>query len=736
MNLMTNFALRHRVWVFSFWALILAVGGTLASRTLDELSFDTSLPGQPGYETDLQIARTYGNGGNVPPLIPVVTVPSGTTVAQQRAKVDAVFAAIEREVPEVRLVDYAKTGDRQFVSEDGRTAYAMVFTAAPDGFGPGAETRVEPVLRRAAGEQGLQAGLTGYSLLASGASAEEPDVLGETLLGAIGALLVLIFVFASFLALMPLVVAAVSITSTFLVVLGVTAITDVSFVVQFLISLVGLGVAIDYSLLVVSRWREERAAGRDNEDAVREAMRTAGHAVVSSAATVAISLMALIAIPVPFLRSIGYGGMLIPVISTLVVLTLLPALLGSVGPRIDWPRLRREGAASRAWTAWTRGVVRHRWAAAILAAGALTALVVPLFGLEIGTSRTQALASSGPAYEALRTIREGGAPAGVVTPVEVLVRGGDPDAVVKAVRGVEGVATAFAPDHPAWRRDGTAIVDVIPVAETVDSGVASVVERIADATPAGAGVVGEAGQGALVLDYLDGVYGKFPIALAVIMVATFLQLVRAFRSVVLPLKAVLLNMLSVAATFGAVVLFWQYGYGSEPMFDVVATKAITFWVPLVIFAFLFGLSMDYEVFILARIREEYDSTGSTDAAVVEGMARTGRLVTSAALILFLAFVALSTTPGTDVKVFASALGIGILLDATVVRALLVPALVSLLGRWNWWLPGWLAALLRVEPSPLPPRASRHTPRHLRPRTESRPGPAPVPESQDLERVSR
>ena len=269
--------------------------------------------------------------------------------------------------------------------------------------------------------------------------------------------------------------------------------------------------------------------------------------------------------------------------------------------------------------------------------------------------------------------------------------------MAEKARTVDGVATAFAPDGPAWRKDGAAIVDAIPVEETVDSAGSEVVRRIGDAVDPMPGVVGQAGPGAVVLDYIDAVYGAFPLVLTLIAVVTFVLLVRAFRSILLPLKAVLLNVISVAATFGATVLFWQQGYGSDELFDVQSTGAVTFWLPLLIFAFLFGLSMDYEVFILSRMREEYDRTGSTTTAVIEGMGRTGRLVTSAALILFLAFVALTATPGTDVKVFATALGFGILLDATVVRALLVPALVSLFGRWNWWLPEWAARPLRVPP---------------------------------------
>jgi RND superfamily putative drug exporter len=174
-------------------------------------------------------------------------------------------------------------------------------------------------------------------------------------------------------------------------------------------------------------------------------------------------------------------------------------------------------------------------------------------------------------------------------------------------------------------------------------------------------------------------------------------LVRAFRSVLLPLKAVVLNLVSLGATYGLVVLFWQYGYGSEAVFDIKETGAITFWVPLLIFAFLFGLSMDYEVFILARMREEYDATGSTDRAVIQGIGRTGRLVTSAALILFLAFAALAASPPTDIKVMATGLGFGILLDATIIRSLLLPATVSLFGSWNWYLPAGAAKILRVRP---------------------------------------
>ncbi|MGZ4608661.1 MAG: MMPL family transporter [Actinomycetes bacterium] len=716
MTRLAGFVLRHRRLVMVFWLLMFVVGGWAASQTTSRLTVDFSLPGQPGYETEKQILATYGNGGSNPPTLAVVTVPQGTTVDDQLSKITPVFDQVKAALPGTRTVDYADTKNPVFLTDDKRTTYMMVYPQEFKSFTDvGPDVAMRPILEKASKDTGLAFGVTGYNLLAQGTdNPKGPSLLVETLLGALGALAVLCFLFASFLALVPLLVAGVSILTTFTIVLLGTYVIDISFVVQFLIALVGLGVAVDYSLLVVNRWREERAHGRDNHDAVVVAMKYAGSAVVASAGTVAISLCALLVIPVPLLRSMGIGGMLIPLVSTLVVLTLLPALLGSVGPRVDWPRIRHEERASRGWTVWARLVVRWRWAAAGLALVILGGLIVPIFGIKIGQAQTDSLASGGPAYEQLQTLRRGGVPPGVVSPLEVLVKGSDPagsaSAAVATATQVDGVAAAFAPDNSQWRKDGSALVGVIPVDEAVDSTKAHVVTRVDEALKQVPGVVGIAGVGATVLDYINAVYKKFPYSLGLIALVTFVLLVRTFRSILLPIKAVLLNILSVAATFGATVLFWQEGHGSEQIFGIAPTGAVTFWLPVLIFAFLFGLSMDYEVFILARMREEYDKTTDTNEAVIVGLARTGRLVTGAALILFMAFIALASSPGTDIKVFATALGIGILLDATIVRALLVPALVSLFGRWNWWLPSWAARPLRVEPhEALPERRAPERP---------------------------
>jgi RND superfamily putative drug exporter len=302
---------------------------------------------------------------------------------------------------------------------------------------------------------------------------------------------------------------------------------------------------------------------------------------------------------------------------------------------------------------------------------------------------------------ALRSLEQAGVPAGVLDPIEVLVPASvSPGRVADRLAALPGVRTAVAPAGPAWRRDGTALVSVQPVAEPSSPAGAATIARVRSAAGAMPGVMA-GGPGALLLDENHAFYGRFPVLIAILAVITIVLLARAFGSLLLPVKAVALNLASVGATYGVLVLVWQHGHGSRAIWGLPATGAITNWVPLIAFAFLYGLSMDYEVFILTRIREERDRAGSTTAGVIEGIGRTGRLVTGAALILFFAFAALSTGPETDLKVMATALGAGILLDATLVRALLVPALIAVFGTWNWWLPRQATHLLQM---PAPPPA--------------------------------
>jgi putative drug exporter of the RND superfamily len=684
--------LRHRRIVIVGWLVLFVLGGTAAGQVSKRLTFDFSLPGQPGYETAAKVIGLYGNGGDQPPSILVVTAPAGQTIARNRSVVESAFSAASGSQPTLRFVDYVSTADKAFLTDGGRSTYALVFTPPVNNFGSGKQIQAaQSMLEHRL--SGFQVGLTGLNQLSTGGDTKGPGVLVETIIGGLGALVVLAFVFASFLAFLPLLVAAVSILTTFLVVLGLTYLTQVSFIVEFLIALVGLGIAIDYSLLLVTRWREERARGADNRSAVIIATETAGRAVVLSGLTVAIGLAALVVLPVPGLRSTGIGGMLIPLVSILVVITLLPALLGGIGPRVDWPRIRKEQTASRAWTAWGRGIIRWRWAAAGAAIILLALFATPVFQIKVGETGVNALAKSGPAFDAYEQLVGNGVPQGILSPIEILTTTSEAPSAVAAISRLPGVTTAVVPSGTAGSRKGLSDIVAIPNSATLNNTTLAPVREVQNALAGHPGVIGVTGLGAIEQDYSHAVFGNFPFMFALIALVTFLLLARAFRSILLAGKAVVLNLLSLTATFGLMTWFWQEGHGSSAIFGIPATGAITFWVPLMIFAFLFGLSMDYEVFILTRVREEYDATGDTNAAVTEGLGRTGRLVTSAALILFLAFASLASAPDTDVKVLATGLGAGILLDATVVRALLVPALVSLFGKWNWWLPRPVARIL-------------------------------------------
>jgi RND superfamily putative drug exporter len=380
-------------------------------------------------------------------------------------------------------------------------------------------------------------------------------------------------------------------------------------------------------------------------------------------------------------------------------------VLATLGARLDWPHRRSDRNASPAWTAWAVAVSRRRWLAAGAGIAAIAALALAATDLRLGTSNPDTIARSGDARQGLVALERSGIGAGALLPHEVLVSGATaPERVATALDQVEGIHGAVAPNGSDWHRGGASLVEAIPTADSGSKQGRAALQRVRDTAHAVGTDVSVGGYPAVNDDFVDAVYGSFPLMVGLIALTTFVLLARAFRSLLLPAKAIALGVLSVAAVWGVLTLMWQQGHGSDEIWGIAATGSIASWIPLMVFAFLFGLSMDYEVFILSRMREEYDRTGSTDSAVIRGIGRTGRLVTSAALILFLAFVSMASGPETDVKIIATGLAAGILLDATVIRALIVPAVVSLMGRWNWWLPHWPARMLRVEPS-LPPKVA-------------------------------
>jgi RND superfamily putative drug exporter len=711
MESLTRRVLRHRRLIGIGWLLLTIIGMAAAGPATKALDQKFSVPGREGWDASQEIQQVWGNGGESLPFLPVVSLPAGTTVDSPgvRADLRGVEDAARRAVPGSRVAGYGSTASRSFVSKDGRTAFVYVFPKrSDDPFGNNVDAQRD--LRDAMRSQsvaGAPVRATGYDALydSTGDADEGPGIFLEALIGGVGALIVLVFVFGSWLAIVPLGMAICSVLVSFLLLYGLTAITEVSPIVQFLVALIGLGVSIDYALIIVVRWREERENGLSNDEAVVASMRTAGRAVVFSGTTVAVGLLALIVLPLPFLRSMGYGGLLIPLVATLVALTLLPVILASAGPKLDKRRIhRRRDGGTQFWQRWSEAVVRRRWLAAILAVGILVALILPALNLHMGNSDPDTIAKAGPAKQALQELDRSGIGKGAIAPVETIVPEGDAEKVVAAQSQVDDVHGAVAPTAADWRRGGRLVAVAVPNHGDESQSGRDAVKNLRNAAHDSSPEARVGGSGPLNADFIDAVYGAFPLMIAVISLLTFVLLARAFRSLLLPLKAVVLNVFSVGAAWGIMTLVWQNGHGSDEIWGIAATGSISSWIPLIVFAFLYGLSMDYEVFILARMREEFDNTRDTDEAVVFGLARTGRLVTSAALILFLAFGALASSPGTDVKILATGLAAGILLDATLIRAVLVPAVVSLFGKWNWWLPPRAARLLRVAPSPEPARA--------------------------------
>jgi putative drug exporter of the RND superfamily len=486
----------------------------------------------------------------------------------------------------------------------------------------------------------------------------------------------------------------------------------VSIIVQFLIALVGLGVSIDYALLIIFRFREELRHGNSTEDAIVTTMQHAGRSVIVSGSTVAVGLVSMVLLPLPFIRSIGIGGMLIPAVSVLASITLLPAMLALLGPRINrgrvMPKRIVEGSdrATGFWGWWAGVVTRRAWVTAAIGAVIVAALLVPGVQLNPSEALAKDRPGGGPAIAGRTALHDAGLSAGVFKPFEVLVEGHPTESnlatVTERLRSTPGVVGAVAPK--AWRGNGAALIEAIPADDGASKTTKHTISTLQhDVLPAVSSQIGKrvalGGVSAEDQDFVHAVYGNFPYVLLFVVLLTYLLLARAFRSLVLPLKAVVLNLVSLGAAYGIVVFIFQWGHGAQAIWGVPATNSIIPWIPLMIFAFLYGLSMDYEVFMLTRMREEYDEHRDTEHAVALGLARTGKLVTSAALVLMFAFFVLSTSPGVDIKQFGIGLAAGIIFDATVIRALLVPSIMRIAGDWNWWMPERAKKILFVRDRP-------------------------------------
>jgi putative drug exporter of the RND superfamily len=702
MTSITHLALRHRRLVALAWVVLTVVGVLTVSSATSRLSHGFNTPGTAGYDANKHLMQRFGIDGNEQPTIAVLHLPAGEGMgtAAGQAAAARTFAAATR-AGHLAVADYANTRNPKLISGDGRTTWALIDMPNPDvPLGTGVMDRIAPAMRAAA-PAGVSVSVTGFEQIqsAGGGGGGGPSVLIETLIAGAGALAVLLFVYGSAIAVVPLLIAIPSILTSFLLVLALEQAISVNFLVEYLVAVLGLGVSVDYSLLLVTRWREEREAGRSNEEAILAAGPTAGRAVVLSGTIVAIGLLSLVLLPVPFLRSIGLGAMLIPLVAIAASVTLLPVILAAWGPQLDKHRVVRSGSTtfSRRWESWGNMIVRRRWIAGILGLAIVLGLAVPALSMNTGQPRANSLGGTGQPAQTLHALERTGVPSAVVFPIQVLTHGG-PVAAQRAITiadNTTGVYTVLAPPTSAFRHGQASLISVIPTAEGNTSAGTATVTRLRTALAGVPGRVEVGGNTAQNIDFNSAVYGNFPLMLAAIAIVTFLLLARAFRSVVLAAKAVLVNLVSLGASFGFLVLFWQNGHGSNLIYGVPATGSIRNWIPIISFAFLFGISMDYEVFILARMREEYDRTGSTKQAIVGSLAHTGRLVTCGALILAISFASLSTAPDIVVQMIATGLAFGVLIDAIIVRTLLVPALVAIMGDWNWWMPEPLRRVLRA-----------------------------------------
>jgi putative drug exporter of the RND superfamily len=714
MERLAHGVIRKRRLVIAAWILLTLFGMFSAVQVSNRWLESFSIPGFSAYEANQRVVKKLGSG-EVTPVVAVLEANKDITTIPG---VEKAFEAAAAKEPGSRVSSYFTTHDDAYLSKDRRVAFAEIYPAGQVSFEGLNYDSVKQALAQNV-PAGVKTYLTGIDRLykeSSGGDTNGPSILVETLIGGLGALIILLFTFGTLPAIaFPLMVAGASILNTFTLIWALTYITDVSIIVQFLVALVGLGVAIDYSLLMIFRFREEIRHGREREEAVVETMRHAGRSVIVSGSTVAVGLLSMVILPLPFIRSIGIGGMLIPAVSVITAITLLPAMLYILGPRINslrvLPRRLVEGSDDPEhgfWNRWARFVTRRPIPVGL--AGLAIVGVLVFYGLQLNPADAQAkdYPGAGDAHRGLQALGDHGISPGVLAPFEIVVEGKATPAelqeVARRLDDTPGISGAAVP--PGWRRDGLAVVEAFPSTDAAAESVRRTISRLQhDVLPSLAKQLG--GDVRVTLggvepesrDFVHAVYGKFPYVLLFVVLLTYVLLMRAFRSIFLPLKAVILNLISLAAAYGIIVIIFQNGHGSEAIWNVPATGAIISWIPLMIFAFLYGLSMDYEVFMLTRMREAYDETGDTPRAIQLGLARTGKLVTSAALVLGFSFFVLSTSPGTDIKQFGIGLAAGVIFDATVIRALLVPAIMTVMGRWNWWLPEPAARVLRVRAEP-------------------------------------
>jgi len=706
--------LRHRVVMLSAWIVVFLAGGFASSKLSPLLSNTFNVPGTDSDRVRGALEQHFGDRpdgsftavfqlahraapGEVARLQRVVdrsasAVPSGKPTALNTAGGNVVFGDIVSTLNVAQAKKYTEPL-RDALGTPPGVAHTYVTGAGP------IQHDLDPIFS---------------SDLKKGEGIAIPIAFA-----------ILLAVFGiSFAVTIPFVFAACTIFGSLGILYGVARVASTPTYTTNLIQLIGLGIAVDYSLLVVYRFREELAAGREKDDAVVRTMQTAGRAVVFSGVAVALGLALLIAMPLPFMRMMGVAGFLIPCVSILAAVTLQPVLLSFYGRRGTARKRILPGEPTDPergmWARLARAIMARPVLFLVGGVALLTAAAVPAFSLRLTPGSTFGIPRTPQSIRGFDVLRRAVGP-GAVAPTQVLVHTTGGSVLAPPVQAAIARFVSAAGSDPEVAAvyegttgryvDATKHYEQLILAGRHDYGypqeqafVKRLRHRLIPAahfpTAAEVRVGGAPGQG---VDFLHQAYTYFPPLIAAVLVLTYLLLLRAFRSLLLPLKAILLNLLSVGSAYGMLVVVFKWGVG-HTLFGLYTFGQVEGWIPIFLFAMLLGLSMDYEVFLVTRMRETWDRGADNVTAVAHGLERTGRIITAAAIIMCAAFSGFIAGRIVGLQEFGLGLAVAIFVDATIVRSLLVPSLMAIFGRWNWWLPGPFARVVRVRPSPLAERA--------------------------------
>jgi putative drug exporter of the RND superfamily len=718
---LADFSARRPWWVIGMWLVLLVAAvfsfpGLTRALTASEMQFLNNPESAKGQKLIAQ--GVSGSSGDVETLL----VHSDTYTVDDRAFQQIVqesTAAVAAETGAVQsaynyyqaaAIDPASAAD--LVSTDRHTTLIYV-TLTPGNADFSTYLSATEGLSR----DGFTVTTVGQASIADElSSAAASDLRSAETVGLPITLVVLVLVFGAFVAAgVSLVLALVTIGVTIGGVIAIGSIIPQSFFIVNIVMMIGLAVGIDYALLIIERYREERRQGLDKHEAIVATGRTASRAVLFSGGTVMLALIGLFIVPITTFRSLGLGAVLVVGIAVLAMLTLVPALISLLGDRLDWPVLRRRHKLKIGervhsgvnmyrgfWGRLTKQVIKRPVLAVIITALILLAATVPAFSLKTGAAGGADSLPDGPrkaAYELLLS----NFPAGTLAPVQIVVDGAETPALDAAIAKMTAEMQAsgdFAgAARVSWNEAKdlavvTASLTVDPNSEEAFAVISALRGSVVPDSFAGSDTaVYVTGQTASNADSTHLVNRMTPVVLAFVLGLTFILLLVVFRSIIVPIKAILMNLLSVGAAYGLLVLVFQKGYGHQ-LFGFQQTTTVQSWVPIFLFCILFGLSMDYHVFLLSRIREHYEETGKNKEAVAVGLKATSRIITGAAAIMIVVFATFAAGDLVMLQQLGFGLAVAVLLDATLIRSILVPASMALLGRMNWYLP---AALRKIIP---------------------------------------